>query len=198
MGVGWARSRARSAKAGVLVVIATGALLGACADSGPAGDPSPSASSHENGTDVDEHDDSYDAGDDRDHGGPAEEVDFGELMDDPERFVGSRVRVTGNVFFLSECPPPGSSTSTCTLLGYLVHPDQHTFIASDKENALALAEDGARVGCDEGGDPRPACPGWTADAAYALEGTVEHQVLGGRETELIQLDVDEKEHVDTK
>ncbi len=119
----------------------------------------------------------------------ATEIAFSELIADPEAYIGVRIRVMGNVFFFSECPPPGASNATCTLLGYLVGPEQRTFIAADTARAVPLAENGTRVGCDESGDSRPACAGWTGDATYTLEGVVDRHILGGRETSMIQLDV---------
>ena len=53
------------------------------------------------------------------------------------------VVVVGKVFFLSRCPPPGSSGTTgCTLAGYLTEPDRGSFVASDVNQGIALAEGG--------------------------------------------------------
>jgi hypothetical protein len=121
-----------------------------------------------------------------------QDVSFVELTADPTALVGSRIRVTGNVFFHSVCPPPGATDAPCVLLGYLTDSEQRTFIAADESRALALAEGGSRLSCEESAATGRACPGWSADSTYTLEGVLEHQVLGGRETDLVQLDVETK------
>ena len=117
------------------------------------------------------------------------EIPFQDVMDSPESYVAERIRVTGSVFFFPVCPPPGAANAKCSLLGYLAHPEQRTFTSADTDTALPLSEEGVRVGCDEIGAARPAFPGWTAEATYTLVGVVEHQVVGGRETSLVQFDV---------
>lgn len=127
-----------------------------------------------------------------DSGSSTRDVSFEELTDNPMAFVGSRIRVTGSVFFHSVCPPPGATDAPCVLLGYLTDPTQRTFIAADESRALALAEGGSRLSCEESVASGRACPGWSADSTYTLEGVLEHQVLGGRKTDLVQLDVETK------
>jgi hypothetical protein len=166
-------------------------LLVACSPESGAAGPTPSATSSEGGEDVMNDPDSS-GRPDRESAEAASEVIYADLMADPQAHLDTRIRVEGNVFFFPECPPPGSSTAKCTLLGYLVDPEQRTFIAADTSTALPLMENGIRVACDESGDARPACAGWTADATYTLEGVLVRQVLGGRETDLIQFDVTEK------
>jgi hypothetical protein len=60
---------------------------------------------------------------------------------------------------------------------------------SDLPEAIPLAEGGHLLSCDEGTESPPACGDWLAAARYMVVGTVERQVLGGRETALLQLDV---------
>ncbi|MGW9629104.1 hypothetical protein ACWGST_00200 [Agromyces sp. NPDC055520] len=131
-------------------------------------------------------------GDDESGPSNAREIEFDEFVDDPTALVGERVRVAGRVFFLSECPPPGAGDATCVLIGYLADPERRTFTAADAAEAVALAERGKRVSCPESGQATPTCGDWVAGAAYTVEGEVQRQVLGGRETALVQLDVVEK------
>lgn len=161
------------------------ALVGCSAGAGPSGGSSPSATQHA----TDETGDTDGSGDSMPE---PRDVGFEELMDDPAGFVGERVRVTGSVFFLAECPPPGAGDAPCVLLGYLAEPERRTLIAADAAQALALAEGGKRLSCPEGSQPTPACGDWVGEATYSLEGEVQRQVLGGRETSLVQLDVVEK------
>lgn len=171
------------------VTLAMLALAG-CSSGDGSGDGSPTgASSTASGHSTDGMGDD---GVDPDDGSEAHEVGFDELLADPTAFVGRRIRVTGNVFFVSECPPPGASVADCVLLGYLVGPEQHTLIAADVPQAIALAEGGRRLSCIEGSQATPTCGDWSAEATYTIDGVLEHQVLGGRESQLVQLDVAEK------
>lgn len=131
-------------------------------------------------------------GDNDDDDAPVQEVAFDELLEDPAAFVGQSIRVTGNVFFVAECPPPGSANADCVLLGYLADPEQRTLIAADVGQTIALAEGGRRLSCVEGSRPTPTCGDWERESTYTLDGVVQQQVLGGRETSLVQLDVSEK------
>jgi len=120
------------------------------------------------------------------------EVAFDELLGDPAVFVGQSVRVTGSVFFIAECPPPGSANVDCVLFGYLADPERRTLIAADVGQTIALAVGGRRLSCVEGTQPTPTCDDWEGESTYTIDGVVEWQVLGGRETSLVQLDVSEK------
>lgn len=173
---------------GLILTVSVGYVLAGCSPAGGAAGPTVSATTSEGGEAVDGQRGAGEGDASRDEE-EATEISFSELTSDPEAYIGVRIRVVGNVFFFSECPPPGSSNAKCTLLGYLVGPEQRTFIAADTTRAVPLAENGTRVGCDESGESRPACPGWTGDATYTLEGEVDRQVLGGRETSMIRLDV---------
>ena len=177
--------RSSGAIGGLLVVVAAlaGGLLVGCSAAGPTtySDDATSTQS-EDGVEVNEGD----------GGASARDVTFAQLAADPEAYVGSRVRVTGSVFFHSVCPPPGATAAPCVLLGYLADPAQRTFIADDESRAIALAEGGVRVACEESATATRACPGWSADSTYTLAGVLAHQVLGGRETELVQLEVEAK------
>lgn len=120
-------------------------------------------------------------------------VTVAELLADPAPLLGRPVEVVGRVFFLSRCPPPGSSGATgCTLAGYLAEPDRGSFVASDVDRGIALAEGGTLLSCPEGTNPTPTCGDWQAATVYAVTGILAHQVLGGRETPYLQLDVDRK------
>jgi hypothetical protein len=116
-----------------------------------------------------------------------------QILDEPERFIGQRVEVTGKAFFLAECPPPGSGDQTsCVVQGWLAEPDRGTLIFADLPESLPLAEGGMRVSCLQADAPRGACGDWQNELRYLLVGTVEWQVLGGQETRLLQLDVEAK------
>jgi hypothetical protein len=99
------------------------------------------------------------------------------------------VEVNGKVFFLADCPPPGDSLTVCVLSGYLAAPDRGVLIASDVPQALVLAEEGNRLSCQEGTQSPPACGDWQATTRYTVIGVLQNQVLGGRETSLVQLNV---------
>lgn len=129
---------------------------------------------------------------DNDGDGAAHEATFDELLEDPATFVGQPVRVTGSVFFIAECPPPGSANTDCVLFGYLADPERRTLIAADVGQTIALAEGGRRLSCVEGRLPTPTCGDWESESTYTIDGVVQQQVLGGRETSLMQLDVSEK------
>jgi hypothetical protein len=116
-------------------------------------------------------------------------VSFEDLLDDPARFIGRRIEVAGRAFFVARCPPPGDAPTACVLQGYLAHPDRGVFIASDVTEAIALAEDGRTVSCEETAQTPTACANWTSGAAYAVVGVVERQVAGGRELDAVQLNV---------
>jgi hypothetical protein len=116
-----------------------------------------------------------------------------QILDEPDRFVGQRVDVTGKAFFLAECPPPGSGDQTaCVVQGWLAEPDRGTLIFADLPESLPLAEGGTRVSCLQADAPGGACGDWQNERRYLLVGTVEWQVLGGQETRLLQLDVEAK------
>jgi hypothetical protein len=189
--------RAPTVAVALLLGVMTGCLLSACWPGGGAAEPSASTTALADRDDANGGGDTEGAGGREDSGvdGDSEsvpEIPFEEVMNGPESHMGERIRVTGNVFFFPVCPPPGAANARCTLLGYLAGPEQRTFTSADTNMALPLSEMGVRVGCDESGAARPACPGWTADATYTLEGVVKRQVLGGRETSLVHFDVVEK------
>lgn len=177
--------RTRTRIVAAILLVPAAAMLSACT-SGGAGDPdheraTPSASPSPDGT-----------GDPVPDGVPAR-VEFDALLAEPTAYLGQRIEVLGTVFFLAKCPPPGSTPADCELAGYLTAPGTTSFIASDASRAIALAEGGALLSCPEGTGPAPACGDWRSAAAYVLEGVIAHQVLGGRESELVQLDVSAKE-----
>lgn len=158
------------------------ALVGCTLDDRVSGSASPSTSglaTHEM-----ENDDGMNDGE-----SDVREVEFDELIDNASAYVSERVRVTGSVFFISECPPPGSGDAKCILFGYLADPERRTLIAAEVTQTIALAEDGRRLSCVEGSQPTPTCGDWRRESTYTIEGIVHRQVLGGRETDLVQLDV---------
>ena len=116
-----------------------------------------------------------------------------QLLSDPEPLLGRPVKVVGKVFFLSRCPPPGSGGTTgCALAGYLTEPGRGSFVASDVDQGIALAEGGNLLSCAEGTNPTPTCGDWQAATVYTVSGSLARQVLGGRETPYLQLDVERK------
>lgn len=129
------------------------------------------------------------AGSDRPVDASPQVITFQALQSDASRLVGELVEVTGKVFFLADCPPPGDSRTTCVLSGYLAAPDRGVLIASDVPQALVLAEGGNRLSCEEGTQSPPACGDWQAATRYTVVGVLQNQVLGGRETSLVQLNV---------
>jgi hypothetical protein len=173
-----------AALAGAVILVAVLAGCSAVERSPAAGSPSASAQETDSMGDNDNDDD--------DDGDQAQEVDFDELLSDPAAFVGQPVRVTGNVFFIAECPPPGSANADCVLFGYLADPERRTLIAADVGQTIAIAEGGRRLTCVEGSRPTPTCGDWKSESTYTIDGVVQQQVLGGRETSLVQLDVSEK------
>jgi hypothetical protein len=127
-----------------------------------------------------------------DPGAPPVTVTVAQLLADPEPLLGRSVEVVGRVFFLSRCPPPGSSTTGCELAGYLAEADRGSFVASDVDQGIALAEGGSLLSCAEGTNPTPTCGDWQAATVYTVSGSLARQVLGGRETPYLQLDVEGK------
>jgi hypothetical protein len=127
--------------------------------------------------------------------GSAEQVSWVELHRRQQEYVGRTVEVVGKAFFLERCPPPESSSGQCSLSGLLTDPDRNDLQERDRDQALALAQNGELLSCPSSpgssGQP-PACPGWQQATTYRLVVAVEHQVLGGRETEYVQLDVRSK------
>ena len=96
-----------------------------------------------------------------------------QLLADPEPLLGRPVEVVGKVFFLSRCPPPGASGTTgCTLVGFLAEPDRGSFVASDVDHGVALAEGGSLLTCAEGTNPTPTCGDWQAATVYTVSGTL--------------------------
>jgi hypothetical protein len=120
-------------------------------------------------------------------------MSFEDLLSDPAPLVGKGVQVTGKVFFLAECPPPGSAAATkCVLQGYLAAPDRGVMTASDVAETIVLAEGGRRLSCEEGSQLTPSCGDWQNEKRYVVVGVVENQVLGGRTTSMVQLNVESK------
>lgn len=120
---------------------------------------------------------------------PARDISFAELSAQRQSLVGQAVRVVGKVFFVANCPPNGAA---CALTGYLADPSRSQLLTSEIDQGLLLAEQGAVVSCREGDGPPRSCPGWQDSAQYQLVATVEHQVLGGRQTDYVQIEVIEK------
>lgn len=120
-----------------------------------------------------------------------QQLSFAELHRRQQDLVGQRVGVTGKAFFVASCPPPGPSgqNQPCVLSLYLADPGQDSLEFSGTGQAIPLAEGGARVSCAEGTRPDGGCPGWDHEATYQITADVQHQVLGGRPTEYVQLDV---------
>lgn len=119
----------------------------------------------------------------------ASPVSFDDLLAEPARFVGQRIEVVGRVYFLSSCPPPGASPmGPCVLQGYLTDPERQVFVASDVAEAIVLAEHGLSLSCAEEAGTT-ACGDWANEARYSVVGVLQRRVLGGRETDQVQLDV---------
>lgn len=120
--------------------------------------------------------------------GPAVGLTYAQLYARRSQLVGQGVQVTAKAFFLSRCPPPGTSAE-CSLSGYLADPSRQDLLESDREQAIALAEGGRLLTCQESEAVAGGCPGWRHGATYELTVVVEHQVLGGRTTQYIDLNV---------
>jgi hypothetical protein len=182
-----------SARRRLAALLALGVVLTACA-AGAGGSSTPgSAASGSAGPSASGADEASPSGDAE---SAPMRMTFPELLADAEQLIGQRIEVTGTAFFLAKCPPPGASptpvtspTTGCVLQGYLAAPDRGVLTASDLPEALPLAEDGHLVSCDEGTESPPACGDWLAATRYTVIGIVERQVLGGRETTILQLNV---------
>lgn len=122
----------------------------------------------------------------------AEQVTFEELRSRQQEFVGHTVEVVGKAFFVESCPPPDQQ-GPCVLNLYLAEPDRDVLVYGDRDEGIAVSEGGTRVSCEAGSEPGGGCPGWSHATRYRLVATVRHQVLGGRTTQLVELDVIEKE-----
>jgi hypothetical protein len=118
-------------------------------------------------------------------------VSFRDLHVGRDDYVGERVDVDGTVFFFETCPPSDETgqAAPCVLTGYLAAPGSTQLNASDLDDAIALSEDGRSVSCSATQARNGACPGWRHAARYRIVATVAHQVLGGRETTYIELEV---------
>ena len=123
-------------------------------------------------------------------GSEAVQVTVARLLEDPLTWVDQPIEIDGRVFFLSRCPPPGDAGATgCVLTGFLTDPSTAVFTASDVGRGILLAEGGRALSCAEGSQPTPTCGDWTAAAVYRLTGRLARQVLGGRTTDDVQLEV---------
>lgn len=116
---------------------------------------------------------------------------YAELFRRQQELVGTTVAVTGRAFFLSRCPPPQAG-GECSLNGYLADPGRNDLLESDVPGAIQLAEGGRLLSCSESAAIDRACPGWQQAGQFRIVAVVERQVLGGRETQYIDLDVREK------
>lgn len=116
---------------------------------------------------------------------------YPELFRRQQELVGQMVEVIGKAFFVSRCPPPQTG-GECSLNGYFADPSRDDLLESDVPGAIQLAEGGRFLSCPESAAVDRACPGWKQGARFQIVAVVEHQVLGGRETEYIDLAVREK------
>ena len=119
---------------------------------------------------------------------------FRQLYDHQQEHVGDVVEVEAKAFFLANCPPPGPSgqAEPCTLTLHFADPDRNGLAYGERDQAIPGSQGGTRVTCVEGSGEGGACPGWGQGVAYEIVARVEHEVLGGRETESVTLDVMEK------
>ncbi|HEY5846761.1 MAG TPA: hypothetical protein VIU11_21065 [Nakamurella sp.] len=122
-------------------------------------------------------------------GAALSEVAFDDLLADPQRYVGQTVTVTGTVHFVSVCPPPGQGGSRCILNGYFAAQGRDHLTAGETDKAIPLAEGGALVSCPEAVAVNGGCGGWGTARSYRVVAEVTNQVLGGRETQYVQLNV---------
>lgn len=119
-----------------------------------------------------------------------ERMTYAELYKRRQELVGRDVDVVGKVFFVANCPPPGDGPQQpCMLTGYLADPSRSELPPGDVDEAINLAEDGRFVSCSERESVDGGCSGWKHAQRYRVVATVEHQVLGGRKTQYIQLAV---------
>ena len=122
-------------------------------------------------------------------------AELGEVRDEPGALVGRTVLLRGRVFFFERCPPPDQPAAACELSGLLTDEERDDLQAVDLPEAIVLAEDGRPLTCSARVAVQGACPGWQDRAVYRLEGTVQRRVLGGRETDQVEIDVSSKELV---
>lgn len=122
---------------------------------------------------------------------PPQALPFSEVHARQAELVGSAVQVRAKSFFVARCPPPapGAQAAECTLVGFLADPERTSLDSNEVDQAIVLAEGHRQVSCLQSAAAGGACPGWEQGRSYEISGVVEHQVLGGVETEYVQLDV---------
>ena len=112
-----------------------------------------------------------------------------DLLSNPNEWIGRTVSVTGKVFFLAQCPPPGATAGPCVLLAYLAAPERGVLTSADRHDAVPLTHDGRRVSCLESHAVNGACEDWIREAVYVVEGALEYRILGDRESDRVQFEV---------
>lgn len=122
----------------------------------------------------------------------AERMTWSDLFPHRRELAGRTVDVDSRVFFLTRCPPPGGGSGECQLTGFATDPGRTEFDERHRDAGIPLAEGGRPVTCPESTAAAGACPGWRQATDYRLVARVEQQVLGGRTTEYVELDVLEK------
>ena len=116
-------------------------------------------------------------------------VSFPKLLSERASLVGVTVDVSGRVFFVPQCP---AGKGTCVLTGYFAAEDRNQLLPADAASAIPLSEQGRALSCSETAAIGSACRGWKDGARYRLVASVQHQVLGGRETKYVELEVKSK------
>lgn len=121
-------------------------------------------------------------------------MSFADVHARSSELVGTTVTTVARAFFISRCPPPAPDgpPGECVLVGFLADPSRRSLDSNEVDQALVLAEGHAQVSCAASSATSGACSGWEQARRYRVVATVEHQVLGGRETAYVQLDVAER------
>jgi hypothetical protein len=117
---------------------------------------------------------------------------WAELFPHRRELAGRTVDVDARVFFLTRCPPPGGGAGECQLTGFATDPARTEFDERHRDTGIPLSEAGTAVTCAESAAAGGACQGWRQATTYRLVARVQQQVLGGRTTEYVELDVLEK------
>jgi hypothetical protein len=120
-------------------------------------------------------------------------MSYEEVYARRSELVGEAVDVVAKSFFLVSCPPQQQGGATrCVLTLYAADPDRSSLAYGQRGEAMVVQEDGRTVSCASSKAREGACPGWENAKRYRLIAEVRKQVLGGRETEQVALDVSSK------
>ena len=119
-------------------------------------------------------------------------LSFSQLWQRRSDLVGERVSVSGRVLFTFSCPPGSPSQAGCVATGYLVGSGTRD-LPPEYTPAVRLYEGGAVVECPADTLASLNCNGWLHDREYLVSGVLDYEVLGGRPSNTVILEVLSKE-----